>query len=202
MAEGQAAAPDASVQQEAAAIWAELRPAITRPTIVVLMGVSGSGKTTVAALLAAVMHWEFQEGDDLHPAANVAKMRSGVPLNDDDRAPWLQAIAAVIDGWRARGVSGVLTCSALKRAYRDVIVDGREGVVLVYLKGSHDLIATRMAARHEHFMPTALLDSQFSTLQEPTDDEHPIRVDVGGRPHDIVARIVRALAAREQGQAA
>ena len=86
------------------------------------MGVSGSGKTTAAALLAAAMHWRFQEGDDLHPAANVAKMHSGIPLNDADRLPWLHAIAAVIDGWRARGESGVLTCSALKRAYRDIII--------------------------------------------------------------------------------
>ena len=105
---------------------------------------------------------------------------------------WLHKIAEEIDGWRARGESGVLTCSALKRSYRDIIIGDRPDVTLVYLKGSHDLIRRRMAARHEHFMPVALLDSQFATLQEPTPDEHPIIVDVGSRPADIAAEIVRS----------
>ena len=111
--------------------------------------------------------------------------------------PWLRKIAEEIDGWRARGKSGVLTCSALKRSYRDIIIGDRPDVTLVYLKGSHDLIHRRMAARHEHFMPVALLDSQFATLQEPTPDEHPITVDVGGRPAEIAAEIVRQLEERQ-----
>ena len=175
-------------------VWsAALAHTIIKPVIVVVMGVSGSGKTTVAALLAAALGCQFQEGDDLHPAANVEKMHGGTPLTDADRLPWLRKIAEEIDGWRARGESGVLTCSALKRSYRDIIIGDRQDVTLVYLKGSHDLIHRRMAARHEHFMPVALLDSQFATLQEPTPDEHPVTVDVGGRPAEIAAEIVHQL---------
>jgi len=170
---------------------------ITKPVFAVVMGVSGSGKTTVSALLSAALGCQFQEGDDLHPAENVEKMRGGTPLTDADRMPWLHKIAEEIDGWRARGESGVLTCSALKRSYRDIIIGGRPDVTLVYLKGSHDLIRRRMAARHEHFMPVALLDSQFATLQEPTPDEHPIVVDVGGRPAEIAAEIVHQLEERQ-----
>jgi carbohydrate kinase (thermoresistant glucokinase family) len=110
--------------------------------------------------------------------------------------PWLRKIAEEIDSWRARGESGVLTCSALKRSYRDIIIGGRP-VALVYLKGSYDLVRRRMAARHEHFMPVALLDSQFATLQEPTPDEHPIIVDAGGRPAEIAAAIVHRLEERQ-----
>jgi carbohydrate kinase (thermoresistant glucokinase family) len=179
-------------------VWsAALAHTITKPVIAVVMGVSGSGKTTVAALLAAALGCQFQEGDDLHPAANVDKMHGGTPLTDADRLPWLRKIAEEIDGWRARGGSGVLTCSALKRSYRDIIIDGRPDVTLVYLKGSYDLIRRRMAARHEHFMPVVLLDSQFGTLQEPTPDEQPIIVDVGARPADIAAEIVHQLEERQ-----
>ena len=169
--------------------------------IVVVMGVSGSGKTTVAALLAARLGWRYREGDDLHPAENVEKMRGGTPLTDADRLPWLRRIAGEIDGWRARGEQGVLTCSALKRAYRDIIIGDRPEVALAYLKGSQDLIARRMAARHEHFMPTALLASQFTTLQEPTSDERPIVVDVGGQPGEIAAVIERELEFRSRESA-
>ena len=181
-------------------VWsADLAHTIIKPVIVVVMGVSGSGKTTVAALLAAALGCQFQEGDDLHPAANVEKMHGGTPLTDADRLPWLRKIAEEIDGWRARGESGVLTCSALKRSYRDIIIGDRQDVTLVYLKGSHDLIHRRMAARHEHFMPVALLDSQFATLQEPTPDEHPVTVDVGGRPAEIAAEIVHQLEQQQSG---
>jgi gluconokinase len=181
-------------------IWsAALAHTITKPVVAVVMGVSGSGKTTVAVLLAAALGCQFQEGDDLHPAANVAKMHGGTPLTDADRWPWLQKIAEEIDGWCARGESGVMTCSALKRSYRDIIIGNRPDVTLVYLKGSHDLIHRRMAARHEHFMPVALLDSQFAILQEPTPDEHPITVDVGGRPADIAEEIVHKLEQRQSG---
>jgi gluconokinase len=169
---------------------------ITEPVIAVVMGVSGSGKTTVSALLSAALGCQFQEGDDLHPAENVEKMHGGTPLTDEDRMPWLHKIAEEIDSWRARGESGVLTCSALKRSYRDIIIDGRPDVTLVYLRGSYDLIRRRMAARHEHFMPVALLDSQFAALQEPTPDEHPIIVDVGNRPAEVATEIVRQLEER------
>ena len=175
---------------------AALSHSISHPVIVIVMGVSGSGKTTVAALLAAALGCQFQEGDDLHPPENVEKMRTGHPLTDEDRWPWLRKIAAEIDEWRAKGESGVLTCSALKRAYRDIIIGDRPEVVLAYLKGSHDLIHARMAARHEHYMPLALLDSQFATLEEPTPDEHAVVVDVGGKPTDIAAALVRQLEAR------
>jgi len=179
-------------------VWsAALAHAITKPVIVVVMGVSGSGKTTVAALLAAALGCQFQEGDDLHPRENVEKMHGGTPLTDADRMGWLHKIADEIDGWCARGESGVLTCSALKRSYRSIIIGNRPDVTLVYLKGSYDLIRRRMVARHEHFMPVALLDSQFATLQEPTPVEHPITVDVSGRPADIAVEIVHQLEYRQ-----
>ncbi|MGH9805892.1 MAG: gluconokinase [Terriglobia bacterium] len=174
-----------------------LMHSIAKPVIAIVMGVSGSGKTTVSVLLSAALGCQFQEGDDLHPAANVQKMRSGTPLTDADRLPWLHKIAEEIDGWRKRGESGVLTCSALKRSYRDIIIGNRSDVSLIYLKGSRDLIHRRMAARHEHFMPLALLDSQFATLEEPTPDEYPITVDVGGKPVEIATEIVRQLEERQ-----
>ena len=167
-----------------------------RPMSVVVMGVSGSGKTTVGKLLAERLGWQYQEGDALHPPENVAKMSAGTPLTDADRIPWLHRIAARIDDWRSRGESGVVTCSALKRAYRDIIIGNRPDVGLVHLKGSRELIGQRMAARKGHFMPAALLDNQFATLQEPAPDERAIVVDVGGTPAAIVDEIVRRLAAR------
>ena len=181
-------------------VWsAALRHTLTKPVIAVVMGVSGSGKTTVAVQLSAALGCQFQEGDDLHPPENVEKMHAGTPLTDADRLPWLRKIAEEIDGWRARGESGVLTCSALKRSYRDIIIGDRAGVTLIYLKGSHDLIHRRMAARRAHFMPVAMLDSQFATLQEPRPDEHPITVDVGGSPIEIVTEIVHQLEERQAG---
>jgi gluconokinase len=170
---------------------------IAAPTVAVVMGVSGSGKTTVAVLLAAALGWQFQEGDALHPPENVAKMSRGEPLTDEDRWPWLALIAGRIDGWLAAGQSGVVTCSALKRAYRRVIVGDRPRVRLVYLQGDRALIHARMAARHEHFMPLGLLDSQFATLEEPGPDERPIVVPVGGTPAEIVAETVRRLGERD-----
>jgi gluconokinase len=162
-------------------------------TILVVMGVSGSGKTTVAKCLAGALGVGLLEGDEMHPKTNVEKMRSGTPLTDADRLPWLHAIARRIDEWRVRGEAGVVTCSALKRTYRNILIGDRPDVRLVYLRGSRELIHQRMAARHEHFMPLGLLDSQFATLQEPGADERPVVVDVAGSPAEIVAEIIRQL---------
>ncbi len=161
--------------------------------ILVVMGVAGSGKTTIARALAERLGWRFQEGDALHPPANVAKMSAGTPLTDEDRWPWLHAIAAVIDTWRAEGASGIVTCSALKRAYREILIGNRPDVRLVHLAGDKPLIAARMAARKGHFMPTALLDSQFATLEPPRDDENPIIVDIGPDAEEIVAELEKRL---------
>ena len=163
------------------------------PLVLVVMGVSGSGKTTVGALLAGRLGWSFAEADDFHPAANITKMRSGIPLDDSDRLPWLQAIAAQIDRWRAEGRSGVVTCSALKRRYRDIIIGDRPEVRIVYLKGDRELIAHRLAARHGHFMPASLLDSQFAELEEPGPEERPIIVQIGDPPAVLVEQIIATL---------
>jgi gluconokinase len=162
-----------------------------RPIVLVVMGVSSSGKTTVGKLLAERLGWHYQEGDALHPPENVAKMSGGTPLTDADRIPWLQRIADQIDDWRGRGEPGVVTCSALKRAYRDIIIGSRRDVGLVYLRGSRELIGRRMAARKGHFMPTALLDNQFATLEEPGPEEPAITIDVGGTPAEVVDEILR-----------
>ena len=162
-------------------------------TIAIVMGVSGSGKTTVAVMLADALGVTFLEGDELHPRSNVEKMRSGTPLTDEDRWPWLRAIAARIDEWRTAGKAGVVTCSALKRAYRDILIGDRPEVRLVYLKGSHRLIHDRMAARHEHFMPVGLLDSQFRTLEEPGPDENAFVVSIEAPPREMIETIVARL---------
>lgn len=162
-------------------------------TIVVVMGVSGSGKTTIAAGLARQEGWILLEGDSFHPAANIAKMKAGTPLTDDDRWPWLRAIAAREDELLAAGQSAVVACSALKRSYRDILLGGRPDTFLMYLHGSHALIAERMKARKDHFMPPALLESQFATLEEPGPDEHPIIVDIGGPPETVIQDAVRQL---------
>jgi len=165
-------------------------------TIVIVMGVSGSGKTTIAAGLAQQEGWILLEGDSFHPPANIAKMKAGTPLTDEDRWPWLRAIAAKEDELLAAGQSAVVACSALKRAYRDILIGNRPDTILMYLRGSHALIADRMKARKGHFMPAALLDSQFATLEEPGPDEHPIVVDIGGPPDATVAEAIRQLKER------
>jgi len=157
------------------------------------MGVSGSGKTTIASALAQHLGWPFKDGDELHPAANIAKMRAGHALDDHDRWPWLARIADWIDARRAAGSCGVITCSALKRSYRELLTDGRPEVRIVYLHGDQSLIAARLAARHGHFMPSDLLASQFAALEEPGPDEQAIRVEVDQPVSDIVAVIAAAL---------
>jgi carbohydrate kinase (thermoresistant glucokinase family) len=162
-------------------------------TILVVMGVSGSGKTTIAKALADRLGWAFEEGDDLHPGSDITKMHAGHPLDDRDRWPWLEKVAAWIDGWRQAGKSGVITCSALKRSYRDFLTRGRPEVRLLYLHGDIELITARLTARRGHFMPASLLDSQLAALEEPDPDEHPIYADVGRPVEDIIAEIVRDL---------
>jgi gluconokinase/6-phosphogluconolactonase len=157
------------------------------------MGVSGSGKTTVGRALAKRLGWRFQEGDALHPPENVAKMKAGQPLDDADRAPWLAAIAVRIDEWRRRGECGIITCSALKRRYREIVIGDRQDVRLIYLEGSRALIGERIAARHGHFMPPGLLDSQFAALEPPAPDEDAITVSVDAPVEAIVAHIAAAL---------
>jgi gluconokinase len=162
-------------------------------TILVVMGVSGSGKTTIASALAQHLGWPFKDGDELHPAANIAKMRAGHALDDHDRWPWLARIADWIDARRAAGSCGVITCSALKRSYRELLTEGRPEVRIVYLHGDQSLIAARLAARHGHFMPSDLLATQFAALEEPGPDEQAIRVEVDQPASDIVAVIAAAL---------
>jgi gluconokinase len=160
---------------------------IAKPMVLVFMGVSGCGKTTVAAILAGRLGWRFEEGDALHPQSNVEKMEAGHPLTDEDRAPWLEKVARWVDERLDAGENGIITCSALKRSYRDVISRRGSGVLFVYLAGSRETIAARLAVRHGHFMPSSLLDSQFADLEEPTSDEPEIRVDIGPAP-DVIAQ--------------
>ena len=161
------------------------------PTVLVVMGVSGTGKSTVAGLLAGHLGWPLQEGDDLHPAANVDKMEQGIPLTDDDRWPWLEKIGGWIDEQGRQNEPGIVTCSALKHAYRDRL--RRPNVVFVYLAGTRDGIRRRMAAREGHFMPLSLLDSQLETLEPPGSDEQVITVDLGGTPQEEVATVLYEL---------
>ena len=165
------------------------------PCALIVMGVSGSGKSTIAAELADRIGWIFEDGDRFHPASNVARMKAGHPLTDEDRWPWLQAIADEIDRVCKSGGHVVIACSALKRAYRDVLVHGRDDVRIVFLDGSQALIADRLARRKGHFMPPGLLDSQFKTLEPPQADEHPLNVPIDAPVETIVNNIVAQLEA-------
>ncbi len=150
-----------------------------RPCVLICMGVSGSGKTTVAHLVDDVLGWPFQEGDELHPPANIAKMSHAIPLTDEDRWPWLDRCKDWIDRRLAADGSGLITCSALKRAYRDRLVAGRPDLVrILYLKASRETLLARLQQRKGHYMPVDLLDSQLATLEEPAPDENPITVSV------------------------
>jgi gluconokinase len=160
--------------------------------VIVVMGVSGSGKTTVGTLLAARLGWPYAEADDLHSPENIAKMASGHPLTDADRRPWLEAIAGWIDSRAAAGGSGVVTCSALKRSYRDFLRGNRHTVRIVYLAGSRDVIARRLTGRQGHFFTAELLDSQFADLEPPTPDEAVISVPID-RPADQIVDAILAV---------
>lgn len=166
---------------------------VDRP-VLVIMGVSGCGKSTVAGVLAGRLGWDLAEGDDMHPRANVEKMSAGHPLSDDDRWPWLERVAAWITDHTSTGRPGIVTCSALKRRYRDVLRGDR--VVFVYLAGTREQIFARLAVRHGHYMPASLLDSQFADLEPPGPDERSITVDIGGAPDSEAAEIVGRLGLR------
>ena len=155
------------------------------PPILVIMGVSGSGKSTIAEELAARLGWPFEEGDALHPESNIAKMHAGIPLTDADRKPWLERVAAWIDGQRVKKQPGIITCSALKRAYRQIIIGDRPEARLVYLRSGRDLIAEHLAGRHGHFMPAA----------EPDPSEDPLTVDAGAPAAHVADEIIRLLGA-------
>ncbi len=162
-----------------------------RPPVLVVMGVSGCGKSTIAGVLNGRLGWELVEGDDLHPVENVAKMAAGHPLDDADREPWLRRIRARIDDAVAAGRPEIITCSALKRHYRDELRDPH--VVFVYLHGTRDLLLARLGARHGHFMPAALLDSQLADLEPPGPDEQMIDVDIALPPAVQAQRVVDML---------
>jgi len=162
-----------------------------RNPVLVIMGVSGTGKSTVAALLAGRLGWDFEEGDILHPAENVAKMAAGQPLDDDDRWPWLDTVASWIFEHLLAGRPGIITCSALKRKYRNVL--RADGVVFVNLHGTKELISDRMTSRVGHFMPPALLTSQFEAFEPLEDDEVGLVVDVVSKPPALAVEIAERL---------
>jgi len=165
-------------------------PHESKPAVLVVMGVSGSGKSTIGSMLASRLDWKYEDGDWFHPRKNVEKMHAGYPLTDEDRWPWLHAIAENIDATRKNGGHAIIACSALKRAYRNILIGERQDVRLIYLKGDRDLIARRMAIRHDHFMPPQLLESQFAALEEPQGDEHPVVVSIVPHPRTVVEMIV------------
>ena len=167
------------------------------PDIIVVMGVSGSGKTTVATGLATALGWAFAEGDDFHPAANVEKMRSGVALTDDDRWPWLETIGAWIGGKEAAGESAVVTCSALRRAYRDVLRRDRPHVRFLHVEAPGAVIAGRVEHRAGHYMPPSLLPSQLATLEPLAPDEPGVTVSADGAAAEVLTRCLLALGLRE-----
>jgi gluconokinase len=164
-----------------------------RPTVIVVMGVSGAGKTTIGQALADRLGWAFQDADDLHPRANILKMAAGHPLNDEDRVPWLAALRDWIASHLRSGQPAVLAASLLRRAYRDQVIAADPRVALVDMTGAPDLLRDRMNHRQGHFMAPHMLDSQLASLEAPAPDEHPIEIDVSGAPADTVARIVGTL---------
>jgi gluconokinase len=169
--------------------------------IIIVMGVSGCGKSAVGSRLAEQLDAHYAEGDEFHSKANIEKMRNGIPLNDDDRWPWLNAIAEAIEGWRTQGRDAVVACSALKKVYRNILRGGHDDVIFVHLKGSMELIAARMAKRKHEYMPATLLQSQFDTLEPPDEEtENAIAVDITPPPETIVETVLDR--ARERGMIA
>jgi gluconokinase len=166
---------------------------------VILMGVAGSGKTTVGEALAGRLGWEYFDADSYHPPANVAKMAAGIPLTDADRAPWLAALHDLLEGSLRSGRHPVLACSALKESYRERLLDGSAGVTLVFLKGSYKLIRARLAIREDHYMKPEMLRSQFDALEEP---RNALTVDIARTPAEIVDELCQAFAADEETKAA
>ena len=158
--------------------------------IVIVAGVSGSGKTTMGAMLADRLGWPFADADDFHPAANIEKMRAGIPLTDADRWPWLQALAAWMDERIARGEPTVIACSALKRSYRDLLLDGRPEARMIFLAVDREVLARRLATRHGHFFPEQLLGTQMNALEPPEPDERVISVLEVGGPAETVTSIL------------
>jgi gluconokinase len=158
-----------------------------------MMGVSGSGKSTVAALVAERLGWIFVDGDSFHTPEHIAQMHAGRALDDEDRAPWLESIAVWIDQRLAAGEPGVVVCSALRRAYRDRLTRGHPRVCVVYLEGSRALIAGRLAARHGHFMPLRLLDSQFAILEPPGPEERAVAVGIEDPPAQVAEAVIARL---------
>ena len=163
------------------------------PCALIVMGVSGAGKSTIGEKLAERLGWGYEDGDKFHPPSNVAKMSAGQPLTDEDRWPWLQAIAIEIDRVCDAGEHAVIACSALKHAYRDILVHRRNDVRIIYLKGTQDLIASRLALRKGHFMPPGLLESQFETLEPPDASEDAVTVSIDGSVETVVNDILRQL---------
>lgn len=162
-------------------------------TVIIVMGVSGVGKSTIAEELDKQLRWPFQEGDALHPPSNVQKMHAGIPLTDEDRAPWLAAIKDWIDARVTANEPGLVTCSALKRRYRNFLIAGRSQVRVLYLKADEHVIEERIEHRTGHFMPPALLESQLHTLEEPVAEENPIVVDVEGSLEATVDAAMKAI---------
>lgn len=163
------------------------------PDIVVAMGVSGCGKTTVARSISALLGWPYAEGDDFHSGANVEKMRTGIPLTDEDRWPWLRSIGGWISEHEQAGSSAVVTCSALRRVYRDLLREGRPGVRFCHVDASREVIEQRLAQRRGHYMPASLLDSQLATLERLQPDEPGVTVSGAGSQDEVVERALTAL---------
>jgi gluconokinase len=172
---------------------------VSDPVFVVVMGVSGSGKTTLARGIAERLHWRFEEGDDFHPRSNVEKMSRGEPLTDEDRWPWLDAIGSWLDDCARAGDSVVLTCSALRRSYRDRLRRGRPGVMFCHVTATAAVLGERLERRRGHYMPAALLPSQLATLEPLGDDEPGFSVSAEGTPEDMIDEALRHLVRRQKG---